>query len=58
MKILGLRSILGVAALYGAVRYTRKHGGLRQVIDDTVAQLRDATQARRQQAIDRTPADA
>lgn len=49
MKILGLKSILGMAALYGAVQYTRKHGGLRQVMDDTLDKLREATQARRGQ---------
>ena len=38
MKIKGL---LGLAAIYGAVRYAQKHGGFRQAMDELVAKAKD-----------------
>lgn len=41
MKIFTLKRLLGMAAIYGAVRYVRAHGGPKAVFDDFSAKARD-----------------
>jgi hypothetical protein len=41
MKIFTFKRLLGAAALYGAVRYVRAHGGPKAVFDDLSTKARD-----------------
>jgi hypothetical protein len=41
MKIITFKRLLGMAAIYGAVRYVRAHGGPKAVFDDLSTKARD-----------------
>lgn len=51
MKIFSLRNVLGVAALYGASQYAKKHGGFRPAFDGLVAKIKDAASMKKEQTI-------
>lgn len=49
MKIFTLRNVLGVAALYGASQYAKKHGGVRPALDGLLTKIRDAANMKKEQ---------
>jgi hypothetical protein len=52
MKIFSIKSLLGMAALYGATQYARKNGGFRQAATGLLDKVRQAAdQQRRGQGI-------
>jgi len=47
MKIFSLRNMVGLAAIYGAARYAKKNGGVRQALTGLVDKVRDAANTKK-----------
>lgn len=54
MKIFSIRNMLGLAAIYGASQYAKKHGGFRPAFDGLLAKVKDAANIKKEELIGRT----
>ncbi len=54
MKIFSIRNLLGVAAIYGASQYAKKHGGFRPAFDGLLAKVKDAANMKKEELIGRS----
>jgi len=54
MKIFSIRNMLGIAAIYGASQYAKKHGGFRPAFDGLLAKVKDAANIKKEELIGRT----
>lgn len=54
MKIFSIRNLLGVAAIYGASQYAKKHGGFRPAFDGLLAKVKDAANLKKDELIGRS----
>lgn len=51
MKIFSIKRLLGLAALYGAAQYAKKHGGARNAFNGLLDKVRTAANAKKEDLI-------
>ena len=51
MKIFSLRNMVGLAAIYGAAQYAKKHGGVRNALTGLVDKVRGVADVQRSDVI-------
>ncbi|MBA3453203.1 MAG: hypothetical protein H0T42_08935 [Deltaproteobacteria bacterium] len=54
MKIFSIRNMLGLAAVYGASQYAKKHGGFRPAFEGLLAKVKDAANLKKDELIGRS----